>query len=491
MPGYAVAGRAAAVLLLLFASPASAQSIALSGRLVLADSTTPAVGVVIEAEVLGDSRLTARTIAGTDGRFRLQLPRPGRVRLRALRIGFRPTLLGDFDVTQDRVLASPLVVRAEALRLATITIDARDRCALPADDGSLIATLLSQGRAALTSTVSALDGVASASRWVTSISHTDHAGVRLAEDLVASGEDSSATPFGGLDPSRLAAEGYVVSVGDSTVYRAPDAHVLLSDEFMETHCFRVLRERAADSSDVALSFEPVSSGPTTKTDITGTMVFERSSGRLRRVAFKYVGIEHALDAAGAGGMLHFAEVAPGRWIVASWWIRMPRLSYTVLDGERERSTAVELVTVRSGQVQSVSVAGQPTWQIADSATNPSQAVPGLRDGTPTCGGASRFGRNYAALLFGAVTDSRGARHASAIVRVEWPHPGGAPVAPDAIPASRRVSTTDGVYLVCGLPVGWPVRVWAYGDSDLSPLIELKIDRAAPARRIEMQTQPRP
>jgi hypothetical protein len=339
--------------------------------------------------------------------------------------------------------------------------------------------------------VTALDGVASASRWLTSTSHTDHAGVRLAEDLVASGEDSSATPFGSLDPGRLAAEGYVVSLGDSTVYRAPDAHVLLSDEFMETHCFRVRRERAADSSDVALSFEPVASGPTTKTDITGTMVFERSSGRLRRVAFTYVGIDHALDAAGAGGMLHFAEVAPGRWIVASWWIRMPRLSYTVLDGERERSAAVELVTVRSGRVQSVSVAGQPTWQIPDSTTSPSQAVPGLRDGTPTCGGASRFGRNYAALLFGAVTDARGARHASATVRVEWPHPGGAPVAPDAIPASRRVSTTDGVFLVCGLPVGWPLRAWAYDDSDLSPLLELKIDRAAPARRILMQTHPRP
>lgn len=123
----------------------------------------------------------------------------------------------------------------------------------------------------------------------------------------------------------LVSDGWVV--GDEGGYRyfAPDAHTLLSDPFLATHCLRL---RARDESRpglVGLEFRPIRPQPE-RTDIEGVLWLSRETGELEWLDFGYRGLpglaaEHRSDQ--IGGRVEFLGVPDGGWIVAKWHIRMP------------------------------------------------------------------------------------------------------------------------------------------------------------------------
>jgi hypothetical protein len=130
-------------------------------------------------------------------------------------------------------------------------------------------------------------------------------------------------PFGALPPAFLARNGFVQASEDSTTYAAPDAELLLSDDFVGTHCFRAV---PGVNGLVGLEFAPA---PGRKaSDVRGTLWVDRAADQLEFLEYTYTGMAPELAEIGLGGRVEFRRLPTGAWIVSYWYTRMPRLVAT-------------------------------------------------------------------------------------------------------------------------------------------------------------------
>ncbi|MBA2670342.1 MAG: carboxypeptidase regulatory-like domain-containing protein, partial [Gemmatimonadetes bacterium] len=123
--------------------------------------------------------------------------------------------------------------------------------------------------------------------------------------------------------------GFVQQVGDSVVYHAPAAHVLLSDEFLDGHCFSV--RRATDRPGmIGLAFEPMSRRRHIP-GVAGVLWLDESTAELRQMEYHYTRFPPAPagrfavapDPSGFGGSLDFDLLENGAWIVSAWRLLVP------------------------------------------------------------------------------------------------------------------------------------------------------------------------
>src|SRR4051794_26324958 len=80
----------------------------ISGRIFLPDGSTPAGSIAVSATAAG-GLLVARELSAPSGAYSLRLPSPGEYEVRAVRIGFRPTIIqvtmsAGSDITRDITL---------------------------------------------------------------------------------------------------------------------------------------------------------------------------------------------------------------------------------------------------------------------------------------------------------------------------------------------------------------------------------------------------
>jgi hypothetical protein len=132
-------------------------------------------------------------------------------------------------------------------------------------------------------------------------------------------------PFRSLSADELQAHGYVQRRNQletgflETEYYAPDASVLLSDSFLETHCFRLSANEDAEDL-IGVAFEPVRpSGPP---NIQGVLWVDRESSELRFLEFTYTPNSWKRRPL-SGGRVEFDRLPDGSWVVDRWAIRMP------------------------------------------------------------------------------------------------------------------------------------------------------------------------
>ncbi|MGE0441299.1 MAG: carboxypeptidase-like regulatory domain-containing protein [Gemmatimonadales bacterium] len=144
--------------------------------------------------------------------------------------------------------------------------------------------------------------------------------------------------FAALPAAELLDRGFVSEVDDSLAFAAPDAALLLSDQFASTHCFSIVE----GPGELGLSFSPDSRRA--KVDVSGVLWVEGQTRELRRVVFNYAGLPDPLDRFDLGGVVRYARLAGGLWVVKDWYIRMPRLSRSVARG-RERLEVVGYLDV--------------------------------------------------------------------------------------------------------------------------------------------------
>jgi hypothetical protein len=130
-------------------------------------------------------------------------------------------------------------------------------------------------------------------------------------------------PFVSIPPEVLAREGFVRVAVDSITYAAPDAGVLLSDAFLDTHCFTLDQRAQGGEQLIGLRFEPIPGRRLP--DIEGVLWLGRQTLRLRSVEYRYVNLPWMLDRHNAGGEVYFRGLPNGTWIVNEWTIRMLRL----------------------------------------------------------------------------------------------------------------------------------------------------------------------
>ena len=344
-----------------------------------ADSVTSASGIVVVASDPARG-VAARALTGERGEYILHLPRPARYEVRALRIGFRPTAVSPITLAAGESRTVDIVLRDEAVSLASVTVRGQSVCQSARDSGQLVVQLWEQARTALSATSLGAAG----SRMTATVRVYDRTldslgtAVRRESSNVLSG--TTLRPFASLSPDSLARVGYVSEDSTGTEYRAPDADVLLSESFAALHCLRSEPAPADHPAWVGIGVRPARDRRGIY-DIEGTLWLDRASSELRAFEYLYTGLPRELARAKAGGRVEFQRLPTGHWIVNRWSIRMPEtlVRRTVTGvGTNQRvvnSTVVQAIHVRGGETIDVRRDGVVLYHSDVAATAPAQPAP--------------------------------------------------------------------------------------------------------------------
>lgn len=321
MPRSRFLRNALAALLALTAVPLHAQTV--RGALTEEGSGAPIPGTLV---VLLDAAGTQRAGVLTDaaGRFVLQAPAPGRYTLRAERIGYATPTSGPLELAAGETQELRMSASARPTALEGLVVRGKRRCS--ARSGSAeTAALWEEARKALR-TASWTQGQRSF-RYSTREyrRELDLRSLRVLRDTGTVQTSLVRIPFSSIPAEQLAAGGYYQpGAGGEYYYYAPDADVLLSDTFLDTHCFRAESGEGERSGQVGLAFEPMRSER--RTDVKGVLWLDRKTSELRSLEYRYTGLEVEGPQDRVGGRVDFERLPTGAWIVRRWRIRMPRVS---------------------------------------------------------------------------------------------------------------------------------------------------------------------
>lgn len=235
------------------AAPLAGQTI----RGVLVDETngTPIEGAFVLL-ITEEGTEARRALTVARGRFQLIAPRPGRYTLRADRIGYLSRESAPLELESGQELEYRMEVAVEAIQLEAINVPREERCVVRPEEGLEVADVWDEARKALAAAAWTEDRRLVRYESRAYERRMDPSDRRVVEERSRSRSGFGAKPFASVPADRLAAEGFVQTVGDSIEYFAPDAEVLLSDIFLDTHCLR-LAEDAARNADLGIAFEPV------------------------------------------------------------------------------------------------------------------------------------------------------------------------------------------------------------------------------------------
>ncbi len=158
------------------------------------------------------------------------------------------------------------------------------------------------------------------------------------------------TPYVSRPADKLMEEGFARLTATESVYWAPDAAVLLSDPFLDTHCFRLRRDERGAPGLLGLAFRPVPGRRIP--DISGTLWIDPGTSELKWLDFSYENLDlpDALQSAAIGGRVEFQALPNGTWIVDSWRIRMPRVRVATNPLTSRVETILENLAVQGGDV---------------------------------------------------------------------------------------------------------------------------------------------
>jgi len=304
------------------ASAATAQGV--TGLVVDSLTGVPAVGAIVALATPEGRRLGA-VQAGPDGRYRLTAPSAGAFRLRVDRIGFEGWQSPVFDLgaTETRTLDVRLSVRR--VDLDAVAVEGTAQCTVNPDAAPRTLATWEEIRRALTlSDLAQRHGAIPVELRTTERLMTGRGEVAgYARHARLRG--SATRPWEAPPPEELAARGYARLAGDSVLYFGPSIETLLSESFLATHCFSLVRRGTRQSPQLGLAFRPLATRRLP--DIAGTIWLDQRSSELRLVEFTF---EHTADSLGNGeppnGRLEFARLPSGLWFIERWTLRVPLVS---------------------------------------------------------------------------------------------------------------------------------------------------------------------
>ncbi len=249
------------------------------------------------------------------GRATFTAPRRGGYRVRAERVGY--------DTWQSVVLVPsrvPTRVRAgmkpRSLRLPPVTGRGETHCSNLGEQATVAGDMWGEIRKALAANsltesqglapvdIESYDRVLDASGAVTS-EKTD----RRRANSIRPYHFAELQQGGAGSPAQL-------SLG------IPEAATLLSDQFINSHCFTGIRGVGPENGLLGLEFKPAKLG--TKPDLSGVLWLDPITYSLRHLVFDYVNIPVSLRTARATGRVDYQQLAGGEWIVSKWRLRIPR-----------------------------------------------------------------------------------------------------------------------------------------------------------------------
>ena len=312
-------------LLLAAVSPRDARAQSIHG-VVIDAAEHPIPGVVVLL-VDSASQVMARALTDSRGLYRLTAPKPATYRLRTLRIGYRPVVSTAFALEFGSDVTRRLELTGLPIALDTIRVVDRNVCRAFTDSGAATYAVWEQIRTALTA------AQLTASSRTLAVSTV--AFERTADARPGANEKNllrhSATlvtgyvkqPWRAIGGDTLHRLGYLLVERDNSIrYFAPDLEVLLSDIFVEDHCFRLVRDRR-HAGQVGIAFEPVPDRRRIP-EIRGTMWVDGPTSELRALDFRYVNVATEQQDY-AGGIVEFIRLRDGSWTISHWDIHMPVL----------------------------------------------------------------------------------------------------------------------------------------------------------------------
>ncbi len=295
------------------------------GQLLESGTSSPVEGALVllldEAGTEQDGYLT-----NDAGRFQLKAPQPGRYTIRAERIGFGTVTSETIRLSPGQVFRIQLQMSFAPILMEELRVEGDRRCVVRPEEGMALASLWEEARKALV-----------VQEWTAREEIYPFQILRYTRNLDVSGMKVESetreqlktvmaqTAIRSRPAANLMTEGFVQPLGeegDRFEYFGPDASVLLSDEFLATHCLR-LAYGGDPAPGLGISFEPVRTGGVP--DIKGTLWLDPETTYLKFLEYEYTWAP--LDEARglAKGRVDFENLPNGAWIVRNWWIRTPIL----------------------------------------------------------------------------------------------------------------------------------------------------------------------
>ncbi len=339
-----------ALIAVLWCTPSSAQVV--RGELIDAVGRRPVpAGIVVLVDSLQRERV--RTITDVVGRFVIRAPEPGIFRLRTLIVGFEGWESEPFSLDHGQSVERQATLTLFRVELPELTVEAEQTCVVRPEEGLAAAALWEEVKKALAATALSIESRDYRFRTRTTEQELDQYGV-VRSDTAYATPGYSAWPFASLAPNRLSERGFVQRAPGGPVFYGPDAEVLVSDRFLDDHCFRVQRAAQADTH-FGLAFEPVSGR--TVPEVEGVLWLDSATVALWRLEWRYRNVSRWIRAGRPGGYVEFAQLPDGAWFIQRWMLRAPVAGVfvnrpdTVLHGVKvKRAEVIEIIDRRGNPI---------------------------------------------------------------------------------------------------------------------------------------------
>ena len=353
------------------------------GSVTEGSTLAPIEGAMVLLLDRGGRRITG-VLSGANGRFRVPVPTPGRYFLRVDRIGYGSTDSPMFEVAGGASVQQSVESAVRPVQLAGIDVTASSRrCEVRPSEGLATARVWEEARKALAAATWTSDRAIYNFTWMKFERVMDEYAQAILSEKRTFSRQYSTNPFGAIDPDTLKAKGYieVLSNGDLQ-YWAPDATVLLSDAFLDTHCFKLQRGERDGNVLIGLVFEPL--GTRRLTDVEGVLWLDQATARLLSIEYHYTNLREGPADHEAGGNLTLIDLPNGTWIVKEWSIRMPvitelrnartaRSTYQVT-GYRVEGAVVQRAVTNTGEVVMDEISTGARGTVVDSLGLPAKGV---------------------------------------------------------------------------------------------------------------------
>ncbi|TFH59044.1 MAG: hypothetical protein E4G90_10475, partial [Gemmatimonadales bacterium] len=321
--------------------PAVAQSVL--GQLLDSSTGAPVEGALVLLLTEGGEE-AGGYLTNEAGRFVLEAPGPGTYTLRAERIGYQTITSDPFPLERAQRFGIQLETAQTAIQLEELRVEGSQQCVVRPGEGLQLASVWDEARKALT-----------VQDWTEREGSYRFQVTRYERDLDPLGRTVQSesrqvisgvtgVPIRSLPAEDLMAQGFVRPSGNGGYeYYGPDASVLLSDQFLDTHCFR-LRLSGDRPLDVGLAFEPVRLGGIP--DISGTLWLDAKTSELRVLEYIYSWTPWEEARGAARGRVEFESLPSGAWVIRNWGIQMPLVAMDMSMALMQRTEGIRLRGIR-------------------------------------------------------------------------------------------------------------------------------------------------
>jgi hypothetical protein len=311
----------------LAAVPARGQTV--QGRVVELPAEEPIAGALVALVDTAGHEVT-RSATSPSGGFTLGTRVAGRYHVLIRQIGQQPWRSPVFALAAGATYSVTFQVDAKPYQLPALTVEARrSHCGVHPGEEGIVGGLLDAAQVALQLAKATADEGRLAFSTTTYLKQLTP-DLRLLDSTLADATRLASWPIESAHPDSLRVWGFVrqppeaerVTTAQTDVgpiYYGPDARVLFSDWFLETHCFRV-EEEEEDLLEVRFTPERRRD----RVEIDGRLILHRASMELRRLEFEYVGLPRWIPKGAAGGFVELRRLREGAWIPRAWALRAPR-----------------------------------------------------------------------------------------------------------------------------------------------------------------------